>query len=148
MPKVLCSFICFLGCPLKAKSTATIETRGLKWCVMYMCRLCFQYLCQEHNVRACKKVHFIPSSHTSAKPDRNRPQNNQQMLSSLWRYAELPEEQGCYCHEWGCRQKKGGGAGSVGSPMLRDAFAGRAVSRVSEVHVTKYLNLFLLCWLV
>lgn len=47
---------------------------------------------------------------------------------SLWGYAEQPEERGCDCHEWGCRHKKGSGAGSAASPTPRVAFAGRVGS--------------------
>lgn len=92
MPKALSCINSFLGCPLKAKSTATIETRGLKWCVMYMCSPCFRYLCQEHNVSACEKVYLIFPSYISLYIDRINCEWLKNTYFFFWCYAELLKE--------------------------------------------------------
>lgn len=75
---------------------------------MYTCSLCLQYLCQEHNVRACKEVYLILSSHTSVKiegishkisdeyllPSPTFHRASRGMVLLLW-WVEMQAEQGC-----------------------------------------------------
>lgn len=116
---------------------------------MYMCRLCFQYLCQEHNVRACKKVYFIPSAHTSGKMDRNQAQNNHKILVSLSDIMQSCQRNGAVAATSGSAGRNGVAGQVRWGPQCQKRLSqgGWKVEEkaISEICVTKYLKLLWLC---